>query len=1018
MTFATDDDIIGLKQKSINKTLFKKLSDIGITYVKGEPLKATYRMLKLTNITKDYFVGDETIHALKGISIEFRKSEFVAILGPSGCGKTTLLNIIGGLDQYTSGDLSINRRSTKKFKDSDWDSYRNHSVGFVFQSYNLIPHQTVLANVELALTLSGVGKAERKRRAVEALKMVGLEDQMNKKPNQMSGGQMQRVAIARALVNDPEILMADEPTGALDSTTSVQIMEILKEVSKDRLVIMVTHNPELAEQYATRIVRCLDGVIQSDSDPYTEDESQPSPDEIRKIGKEKKPSMSFKTAMSLSFNNLLTKKARTILTCFAGSIGIIGIALILSVSAGFQNYIDKVQEDTLSSYPITISASEVDMTELITSLMSTSSSSEEEHELDAVYESSIMSSLMESMTNIETRENNLVKFKEYLETSEEMKSYASAYSYEYDLNMNIYVTNADGEIVKSDITELITDLYAGMGADISSSTLTSYMSLDAWQEMLSGMDGEIINDSITEQYDVIAGRWAESYDEIVIVVDENNEINDMMLYALGLITSDELIAEMSGESKEELGTWSYDDILGLDFRIILDCDKYQLSDDGVTYIDATETETGLQLLYDSDNAIKLKVVGIIRPSEDAVSSYMTGVIGYTSALTDYIIERTMESDLVTAQIADPETDVLTGLKFATDDDELTADEIEAAVDEWLETLSDSEKAEVYIELISTPDEEYISSAIEQYRSAMSDEDIDSLLLQAFVSQTSMDEESISSYLATLDTETKESYIYQLLSVLITEQYSETVSAQLSALSEAEIAAMLDAYELSDDEYQTLYDDNIPTGLSDSTYEDNLALLGYVDEGSPSAIYIYASSFEDKDEISALIEEYNESVDEDDQISYTDYIALLMSSITTIINAISYVLIAFVAISLIVSSIMIAVITYISVLERTKEIGILRAIGASKGDISRVFNAETLLEGFVSGVMGIVISLLLLIPINAVLHHFTGIAALSATLPVAGAIVLIVISTLLTLISGLVPSRIAAKKDPVEALRTE
>ena len=465
-------------------------------------------MLKLTNIKKDYFVGDETIHALKGISIEFRKSEFVAILGPSGCGKTTLLNIIGGLDQYTSGDLSINRRSTKKFKDSDWDSYRNHSVGFVFQSYNLIPHQTVLANVELALTLSGVGKAERRKRAIDALKKVGLGDQINKKPNQMSGGQMQRVAIARALVNDPEILMADEPTGALDSTTSVQIMEILKEVSKDRLVIMVTHNPELAEQYATRIVRCLDGVIQSDSNPYVEDESKTSPDEIRKVSKEKKPSMSFRTAMSLSFNNLLTKKARTILTCFAGSIGIIGIALILSVSAGFQNYIDKVQEDTLSSYPITISASEVDMTELISSLMSTSSASEDEHELDAVYESSIMSSLMDSMTNIETRENNLVKFKEYLETSEEMQSHASAYSYEYDLNMNVYVTNSDGEIVKSDITGLITDLYAGMGVDISSSTLTSYMSLDAWQELLGGMDGELINESITEQYDVIAGRWA------------------------------------------------------------------------------------------------------------------------------------------------------------------------------------------------------------------------------------------------------------------------------------------------------------------------------------------------------------------------------------------------------------------------------------------------------------------------------------------------------------------------------
>ena len=655
-------------------------------------------MLKLTDIVKDYEVGNDVVHALKGISIEFRKSEFVAILGPSGCGKTTLLNIIGGLDKYTSGDLSIDGKSTKQFNDADWDSYRNHSVGFVFQSYNLIPHQTVLANVELALTLSGVGKAERRKRAIDALNKVGLGDQLNKKPNQMSGGQMQRVAIARALVNDPEILMADEPTGALDSATSVQIMDLLKEVAKDRLVIMVTHNPELAEKYATRIVRCLDGEVISDSDPYVYNAEVEKNAEKKILGR-KKTSMSFFTALSLSLNNLMTKKGRTILTSFAGSIGIIGIALILSVSTGVQTYINRVQEDTLSSYPITINAQEVDLTSMLTSLMSANQENQSEtHELDAVYENRIMSDLMDALSRTETRENNLEKFKEFLENSDEIKEYASSIGYVYDTDMNVYVTDADGNIVKSDVLDLISRLYSELGVTASSSTLSSYMQMDAWQELLSGMDGELINPLMKERYEVVSGRWPENYDEVVVAVDENNEISDVMLYALGLKTMDQILDDMDAAASGEGDTieeqsWSYDDILGLDFRIILNCDKYQKSGDG--YIDATTTEAGLKYLYESDNSIKVKVVGIIRKSDNAVSSFLNGAVGYTSALTDYILDRVSSSELIAMQKENPDVDVLTGLKFPVEGEEPSEDEIKAAVDEWSASLSEQEKAVAY-----------------------------------------------------------------------------------------------------------------------------------------------------------------------------------------------------------------------------------------------------------------------------------------------------------------------------------
>ena len=981
-------------------------------------------MLKLTDIVKDYAVGDEHVHALKGISIEFRKSEFVAILGPSGCGKTTLLNIIGGLDKYTSGDLCINGRSTKMFKDADWDAYRNHSVGFVFQSYNLIPHQTVLANVELALTLSGVGKSERRKRAIAALEKVGLGDQLKKKPNQMSGGQMQRVAIARALVNDPEILMADEPTGALDSTTSVQIMEILKEISKEKLVIMVTHNPELAEQYATRIVRCLDGEVQSDSMPY-DSSTEPAghSEDMKKLGR--KTSMSFGTALSLSLNNLMTKKGRTILTSFAGSIGIIGIALILSVSTGVQKYIDRVQEDTLSSYPITINAREVDMTSMMTSFMGANRDDEEgaedAPEPDKVYENRIMSDMMDSMRSIETQENNLVKFKEFLDNSEEFKSYASAVSYSYDADMNFYVENTDGEIVRSDVLELISRLYSELGVSASSSTLSSYMQISAWQEMLSGIGGELISPTITDQYDVISGCWPESYDEVVVVVDDNNEISDMMLYALGLKTIDGIINDMTvaaegNEAELEKTSWSYEDILGIDFRVIPSCDKYQKSGEG--YIDATETETGLKYLFDSDNAIKLKVVGIIRKSDNAVASFMNGAIGYTSALTEYVIDRAAESELIKAQKENPEVDVISGLKFPVEGEEITEEEIAQTVDAWLSKQSEAEKAAVYTEMMSVPEESYLQTMAMQYRQTLTTEAADKMIIDAAVAQTQMDEATVADYVANMDPAEKEELIMQIAAAGAAQQYAEQVSAQLGAYSTEQLAAMLDSADLTPAQYKTVFDNHIPATRSDSTYEEVLRLLGDVDKASPSAIYIYAASFEDKDNISDLIESYNSDMEEEDKISYTDYVKLLMSSVTTIISAISYVLMAFVAISLVVSSIMIGIITYISVLERTKEIGILRAVGASKKDISRVFNAETMIVGFVAGAMGIGITLLLLIPINIVLHVLTGIEILSASLPVAGALILVAISITLTLISGLIPSGIAAKKDPVVALRTE
>lgn len=982
-------------------------------------------MLTLKDIRKDYIVGDTTVHALRGVSISFRESEFVSVLGQSGCGKTTLLNIIGGLDQYTDGDLVINGRSTREYKDRDWDTYRNHTIGFVFQSYNLIPHQSVLANVELALTISGVDKAERRERAVKVLERVGLGDQLNKKPNQMSGGQMQRVAIARALINDPDILLADEPTGALDSETSVQIMELLQEIAKDKLVVMVTHNAELAERYSTRIVRLLDGQITGDTDPFDPEGAEPPREDVGK----KKPSMSFLTALSLSFNNLKTKKARTLLTAFAGSIGIIGIALILSLSNGIQTYINQVQEDTLSTYPLTIEAQAADLSSMIESMAGVASDSEE-HELDAVYSNVILYDLMDSLMSMDTETNDLESFKDFLdENGGNINEYTSAIQYVYDPNFDIYTEDADGNVVKSDVVELLNELMANMyGGDFSSYFDTMgdfYSSFESWQEMLPGDNGELISPTLTEQYDVIYGSWPQDYNEVVLVVDQNNEVSDLVLYTLGLRTQDELNASleayMNGETVDaEVQSWSYEDLCGLTFKLVGYYDKYVFDDTTGTYTDVSGTEAGLEYLYDNDDiGIELKISGIVRQNPDAVAGMMSGAIGYTSALKDYVVADSQGSDVVVDQYANPEVDVITGLPFATgDEQEPSVEEIKAEVDDYIASLNDEDKALLYTDLMSTPSDDYLDTAVQQALGSLSREDIESMMISGYAEEMGVDEDAVRDYIEQMDDDTLMEYVAEMARTSISEQYAEAVSEQMSSLSQQQLAMALGMTELSDWQYEHIYNELMPARYSDSTYDNNMKLFGFVDEESPDGINLYATTFADKDEIARIIDEYNASVGEEQQISYTDYVAILMSSISTIINAISYVLIAFVAISLVVSSIMIGIITYISVLERTKEIGILRAIGASKRDISNVFNAETLIEGLTAGLIGIGLTLLLNIPINAIVQHLTGIESLKAILPAAGAVILVVISMFLTFIAGLIPSRFAAKRDPVEALRTE
>ena len=972
-------------------------------------------MLKLKDIRKDYLAGDSVVHALKGINLEFRENEFVAILGHSGCGKTTLLNIIGGLDQYTSGDLVINGKSTKNFTDGDWDTYRNHSIGFVFQSYNLIPHQTVLSNVELALTLSGVAPAERRARAIDALKKVGLGEQIYKKPNQMSGGQMQRVAIARALVNDPDILLADEPTGALDSDTSVQIMNILKEISEDKLIIMVTHNPDLAEAYARRIIRIKDGLIVGDSMPYDsgrEEQPQVEP------GK-KKTSMSFFTALALSTNNLLTKKARTILTAFAGSIGIIGIALIMSLSNGIQNYIDKVQEDTLSSYPVTIQAESYDMSGMMTSLMGVHSEAEEnKHENDAVYSSTILYDMMNSMISADKEVNNLKPFKEFLETDPEIGQYISSVQYSYDLDMNLYARDVDDNIVKTDITELLQNAMSlTFGGDYSSyfSTFGQYYSVaDAWQEMLPGENGELINPLLKSQYDLIYGHWPENYDEVVLVVNKNNEVSDLVLYALGLKSNsalaDDMQAFMDQENlNTELESWSYEDICSRIVRYIYPADQYSYDEETGEYVDLADEELGLRTLY--NNGMDVKISGIIRQDEDAVSGMMSGSIGYTHALVEHVVNEAKNKDLVKRQLEDTTHDVFTGLPFLDDSDEAFSNsrKTEAAKD-YIAAASDEELADVYVKYMSVPEDDYVQDLIDEQMADMTRSDIEDMVLKYYPEYSSM--------LSKMDDDTLFDYVGQMIGEQVKQQYAAQMEAMYRNLPDDKLADEFELLALEDDDYLWIYNNAMPPVYSDSTLKDNLKKLGYVDLDSPSIINIYVSTFEDKDSIADAIERYNDSVSDDDQISYTDYVALLMSSITTIINVISYVLIAFVAISLVVSSIMIGIITYISVLERTKEIGILRAIGASKKDVSRVFNAETFIIGLAAGLIGIFMTVLLNIPINIIVHDLTGIMSLKSELPMVGGAALVLISVGLTFIAGLIPSSLAAKKDPVEALRTE
>jgi len=899
-------------------------------------------MLQLKNIVKTYTTGDTEVHALKGVSINFRPNEFVSILGQSGCGKTTLLNIVGGLDQYTSGDLVIKGKSTKKYKDRDWDAYRNHSIGFVFQSYNLIMHQTVLQNVELALTLSGVSKADSRRRAKEVLEKVGLGDQMRKKPNQMSGGQMQRVAIARALINDPEILLADEPTGALDTETSVQIMELLKEIAKDRLVIMVTHNPDLANKYSTRIVKLLDGEVIDDSAPYTDEEIEKEQYEELDHKSLKHKRMSYFTALNLSFNNLLTKKGRTILTAFAGSIGIIGIALILSLSDGFRNYIKGVEEDTLSTYPLEITDETVDSSAMMTAMMGNVQPNEQKHDMDKVYSNDFVGNYINTLMG-EVKVNDMKSFKKFIEEGDgqKIKDYTSDIKYTYGIEVNAYQIKDNNEIFQSNPCTVLDSIGMGSFSDMASMSVgTGNRSMNLWSQMIGNQE------MLENQYDVIAGEWPDSYDEVVLVVSEYNEITDYELYALGLRDVSELqemvTASIMGGTKEfESTSYTYEELLNVRYKVIPSSDFYVYDEAAGCYVN--KSDDAKYMREKIQNGVEVKITAIVRPSDRATVHSINTTIGYRKDLVDYLMAQAKESEVGREQLENPDINVFTGYEFGTDLNEAAMEEAEESSQEMYEQMG------------------------------------------------------------------------------IADMSNEELAMMMSNMSPEEIAAMIDAMEQSTADMMSGMSLTDLKTVEDATYEENLISLGIAFEDDPMVISVYPIDFESKELIMDIIDEYNQSVmdagEEEKEITYTDMVGTMMSSISSIINSISYVLMAFVAISLVVSSIMIGIITYISVLERTKEIGILRSIGASKKDISRVFNAETIIVGFVAGLLGIIVTILLNIPVNKIIEHFSDLKNV-AKLPVAGAIILIIISVVLTMIAGLLPSRVASKKDPVEALRSE
>ncbi len=1038
-------------------------------------------MLELRDIRKVYGEGDSTVHALGGVSLKFRENEFVSILGASGCGKTTLLNIVGGLDRYTSGDLIINGKSTKDFKDADWDTYRNHSVGFVFQSYNLIPHQTVLSNVELALTLSGVSKAERRARAKEALVKVGLGDQLHKKPNQMSGGQMQRVAIARALVNNPDILLADEPTGALDTTTSVQIMDLLKEVAREKLVIMVTHNPDLASEYSTRIVRLSDGCVIDDTNPFDGEEEKKTALPV----KTKKKSMSFPTAVSLSFNNLLTKKARTILTSFAGSIGIIGIALILSLSNGIQAYIDRVQEDTLSTYPLTVQKETQDISALL-STMTEVSESDGEFDENTIYVDDSMDKMMSAMTA--TVSNDLEAFKKHIdENYSQIEGSLSDIQYTYDFDLQVFNINEHG-LTQVNPTKMLEVMGFGDMADMMGSM--------GGMSIMSQMIGN--QELLDSQYELVGenSHWPTNANEVVLVVSKDNKISTMTLYMLGVLDQDkasesmkQLMDSNSEFVPDEYENYTLDDFLGMKFKMLTTQDYYEINTDKTPYnVDGVEYPVWKDLRdpaygeFDEDDYLKLidekgtdlVISGIVRPKAGASATSISGALGYTKALTDKVLEINKNSQIINQQKATPTHNVLTGFEIIDEDER--EHYTPQTISELIKKMDASTKTQVYsymsMQLMNNEDFTKMlvvnnNESFSRMFALLSEETQDLYINTMFEAAKIHSPQGLSALCMRLEAmagfPVSEAHFIKLLPSLRAaemtfevEGQKYTTNALMMALADTPMGAvtmpglvtlageqtMTELYKSMEkdlqsitvtDELFALIVENIkaddPQFISlekrlydmvstEDSYEDILKKLGDAEMAKPASINFYAKDFESKDNIEAFISSYNVGKEEEDQIKYTDLIGALMSSVSLIINVISYVLIAFVSISLVVSSIMIGIITYISVLERTKEIGVLRSIGASKKDISRVFNAETLIVGLTAGLIGILFTVLLCLPINAIIHALSGIDTINAVLPWVGGVALVLISMLLTFIAGLIPSKIAAKKDPVEALRTE